>query len=76
MGKNVPLSEVERAQIVALHKEGHSERLISQKMKKSKTAVHNAMAKFRNTGTYRIQQLKNLVDLEKPPQEMTMPFGE
>ena len=52
MGKNVPLSEVERAQIVALHKEGHSERLISQKMKKSKTAVHNAMAKFRNTGTY------------------------
>ena len=52
MGKNVPLSEVERAQIVALHKEGHSERLISQKMKESKTAVHNAMAKFRNTGTY------------------------
>ena len=52
MGKNVPLSEVERAQIVALHKEGHSEQLISQKMKKSKTAVHNAMAKFRNTGTY------------------------
>ena len=52
MGKNVPLSEVERAQIVALHKEGYSERLISQKMKKSKTAVHNAMAKFRNTGTY------------------------
>ena len=52
MGKNVPLSEVERAQIVALHKEDHSERLISQKMKKSKTAVHNAMAKFRNTGTY------------------------
>ena len=32
MGKNVPLTEVERAQIVALHKEGHSERLISQKM--------------------------------------------
>ena len=52
MGKNVPLSEVEQAQIVALHKEGHSERLISQKMKKSKTAVHNAIAKFRNTGTY------------------------
>ena len=52
MGKNVPLSEVERAQIVALQKEGHSERLISQKMKKNKTAVHNAIAKFRNTGTY------------------------
>ena len=28
MGINVPLSEVERAQIVALHKKGHSERLI------------------------------------------------
>ena len=52
MGKNVPLSEVERAQIVALHKKGHSERLINQKMKKSKTAVHNAIAKFWNTGTY------------------------
>ena len=52
MGKNVPLSEVERAQIVALHEKGLSERLSNQNMKKSKTAVHNAIAKFWNTGTY------------------------
>ena len=52
MGKNVPLSEVQRAQIVALHKEGYSERLISEKMKYSKSAVHNAVVKFQNTGSY------------------------
>ena len=74
MGKNVPLSEVERAQIVALHKEGHSERLISQKMKKARLL---STTQWQNFGIQElIQQLKNLVDLEKPPQEMTMPFGE
>ena len=52
MAKNSPLSEVLRAQIVALHKEGYSERLISQKIKCSKNAVHNAIVKFRITGTY------------------------
>ena len=52
MDKNVPLSEVQRAQIVALHKEGYSERLISKKMKCSKYAVHNAVVKFQNTGSY------------------------
>ena len=52
MGKNVPLSEVQRAQIVALHKEGYSERLISEKMKCSKSAVHNAEVTFQNTGSY------------------------
>ena len=65
----MPLSEVERVQIVALHKEGHSERLISQKI-----AVHNAMAKFRNTRTY--TTAKKSGRPEKPPQEMTMPLGE
>ena len=52
MGKNVPLLEVQRAQIAALHKEGYSERLISEKMKCSKSAVHNAVVKFQNTGSY------------------------
>ena len=52
MGKNVPLSEVQRAQIVTLHKEGYSERLISEKMKCGKSAVHNAVVKFQNTGSY------------------------
>ena len=50
--KNVPLSEVQRAQIAALHKEGYSERSISEKMKCSKSAVHNAVVKFKNTGCY------------------------
>ena len=54
MGRNIPLSEVERAQIVTLHKEGYSERLISKKIKRSKCAVHNAIIKFRNTGSYSI----------------------
>ena len=54
--KNVPLSEVQRAQIVVRHKEGYSERAISQKIKKSKNAVHNTIVKFRNTGTYSTTQ--------------------
>ena len=51
MGKNVPLSEVERAQIVALHKEGHSERLISQKMKKKQDCCpqrNGKISEYRN----------------------------
>ena len=48
----MPLSEVQRALIVALHKEGYSERLISEKMKCSKSAAHNAVVKFQNTGSY------------------------
>ena len=39
--KNVPLLDVQRAPIVVRHEEGYSERAISQKIKKSKNAVHN-----------------------------------
>lgn len=52
MGKNVSLSDVERAQIVTLYKEGYSERSICEKVKHSKNAVHNALVKFQKTGTY------------------------
>ena len=48
----MPLSEVQRAQVAALHKEGYSERLIREKMKCSKSAVHNAVEKCQNTGSY------------------------
>ena len=52
MGKNVPLSEVQRAQIVALDKEGYSEQSISEKIKCSMSTVQNAVVKFQNTGSY------------------------
>ena len=48
MGKKASLNEVQRAQIVILHKEGLSERLIIQKLVCSKTAVHQAIVKFKN----------------------------
>ena len=48
----MPLSEVQLAQIVALHKKAYSEQLIIEKMKRSKSAVHNAVIKFQNTGSY------------------------
>ena len=44
--------DVQRAQIVALYKEGYSERSISERIKRSKNAVHNAVLKFKKTGTY------------------------
>ena len=50
MGKKASLSEVKRAQIVILHKEGLSERLISEKVECSKTAVHQAIVKFKLCG--------------------------
>ena len=52
MGKKSPLSDVQRAQIVALYKEGYSERSISERIKRNKNAVHNAVVKFKKTETY------------------------
>jgi len=52
MGKKLSLSDVERAQIVALYKEAYSERSISERIKRSKNAVHNAIVKFNKAGTY------------------------
>ena len=52
MGKKKSLSEVQRAQIVALHGQNLSERLISAQMGCSKTAVHQAIAKYQDDGSY------------------------
>ena len=43
---------MQRARIVLLNQEGYSERQISKAEKCSKTAVHNALAKFKNSGSY------------------------
>ena len=53
MGRTTALSEVAQAQIVFLHKEGLSEREISKRMARSKTAVHQSIMKFKNFGTYK-----------------------
>jgi len=52
MGKNASLKDVQRAQIVTLHQEGYSERKISLQLSFSKTAVHNAISKFENSGSF------------------------
>ena len=52
MGKKLSLSDVQHAQIVALYKKGYSERSISEQIKRNKNAVHNAVVKFKKTGTY------------------------
>ena len=52
MGRKSSLTEVQRARIVLLNQEGYSERQISKAEKCSKTAVHNALAKFKNSGSY------------------------
>ena len=44
--------EVQRSQIVVLQRQGISERDISQKIGCSKTAVHQAIVKFKNFSTY------------------------
>ena len=52
MGRKSSLTEVQRARIVLLNQKGYSERQISKAEKCSKTAVHNALAKFKNSGSY------------------------
>ena len=51
MGKKKSLSEVQKAQIVALHGQNLSERQISAQMGCSKTAVHQANAKYQQDGS-------------------------
>ena len=52
MGKKKSLSKVQRAHIVALHGQNLSERQISVQMGCSKTAVHQAIAKYQQDGSY------------------------
>ena len=52
MGKKKSLIKVLRAQIVALHGQNLSERQISAQMRCSKTAVHQAIAKYQQDGFY------------------------
>jgi len=47
MGRKKSLSEVQRGQIVALHKEGLSERKTAVRLKVSKTIVHQSINKFK-----------------------------
>ena len=53
MGKKAALSSEKRAQIVSLSTMKLSEREISRQMKVSKTAVHNAIEKFRKENTFK-----------------------
>jgi len=52
MGKKRSLSEAQRAQIVILRQERYTERTISEHLTVSKTAVHQAVVKFTNCGSY------------------------
>jgi len=52
MGKKRSLSEAQRAQIVILRQEGYTERPRSERLAVSKTAVHQAVVKFKNCGSY------------------------
>ena len=52
MDKKRSPSEAQRAQIVILCQEGYIERAISERLAVSKTAVHQAVVKFKNCGSY------------------------
>ena len=73
MGKKSSLSDVQRAQIVALYKEGYSERSISERIKRSKNPVHNTVVKFKKQGL--IQMPNGLVVHKKARQGMTTSLG-
>ena len=59
LGKKSSLTDVQRAQIVALHGEGYTESKISEKLKCSNTDEYNAIAKHR---TDEIFATKNKAD--------------
>ena len=52
MSKKPLLLIVERAQIVALHMERHSERQIAKRLQSSKHSVHRASEKFKKHKIY------------------------
>jgi len=52
MGKKRSLSETQRAQFMILRQEGYTERSIRERLAFSKTAVHQAVVKFKNCGSY------------------------
>ena len=52
MGEKRSLSEAQRAQIAILRQEGYTEPAISERLAVSKTAVHQAVVKFKNCGSY------------------------
>ena len=52
MCKKRSLAVAQRAQIVILRQEGYSKRAISERFAVSKTAVHQAVVKFKNCGSY------------------------
>ena len=52
MGRKASFSNVQRARIVTIHEEGHSEHEIAVKMACSKTAVHTTINNFELYGSY------------------------
>ena len=52
MGKKKSLSDVQRAQIIALHGQILSELQISPQMRNSRAAMHQAIAKYQQDGSY------------------------
>jgi len=67
MGKKRSLFEAQRAQIAILRQEGYTERAISERLAVSKTAVHQAVVKFKNCDL--IQIVRGAVVHGKPPDE-------
>ena len=53
MGKAVHLTPTKRAQIVAYKNCGMTERQIAKKLKRSKTAIHNALLNFKERASYK-----------------------
>jgi len=70
MGKETLLSTEKRAQIVTLSNSNFSVSQIAKKVKVSKTAMHNAIMKYQNEGTFKDR--KGLADQEFPAAEMTV----
>ena len=51
-GEKASLSKITCGQIIVLWKGGESDRSIREKLSVSKTAVHQAIVKFKNSGLY------------------------
>ena len=68
MTKNSYHTEVERAKIVTLHKDGLSQRQIFKQLSISKSPIQRAITKFKNKEFMAIE--RKVVDPEKQPLEM------
>lgn len=72
MGRNKEKSEAERFGIITLHKEGHTVRAIAEKLKISKSTVHDTIRRFKESSTLKTRKRSGRPKLTSKQEDQTI----